>query len=389
MSKLYLRKNEERRILNGHQWIFSNEIDRTENTIETGGLVEVYSSAGSKIGTGFYNKHSLIAVRMFKHSFSGDLEGYFKKLMLNAYNYRKRIYPNRNSYRLINSESDYMPGLIIDKYNDTYVLQVYCYGMQKNIAHIIDVLKTDLRATNIFSRNEPYLRKLEGLPEQYELFLGEIGSEIINDGKISYKIDFVNSQKTGFYFDQCDNREFIEKFAGGSAVLDAFCNCGGFGMHAAYAGAKSVTFVESSKTEIVNAKSNYRLNSLQTQAEFVESDVFDYLEKCVLENKKFDVVIIDPPAFAKSKRNIPSALKGYAKLNKLAFSCVDENGFLVSSSCSYHVGESDFLDVISQAARKSGKTAQLIYINSASMDHPQLPEMEETKYLKFMVFRVS
>ena len=389
MAKLFLKKNEERRILSGHQWVFSNEIKRLDGEAESGDLTEVYSSNGSRLGTGFYNKHSLIAVRLLNESFDGDLPVYIKNQILNANSYRKSIYPHRNSYRLVFSESDYLPGLIIDKYNDSYVLQVYSYGMQKNISYVADTLRNELNARNIFSRNEPYFRKLEGLADENELYAGEIGKELISDGKISYNIDFSNSQKTGFYFDQCDNREFIERIVKDKTVLDAFCNSGGFGMHAAYSGAKSITFVDASVTEIENAKSNYLLNNLLAESEFIVHDIFDYLEKCISVNRKFDVVMIDPPAFAKSRKSIPAALKGYIKLNRLALSCINDGGFLVSSSCSHHINEQDFLNSVISAAQKSHKKIQLLHKNGASLDHPQIPAMDETGYLNFMVFLVS
>jgi 23S rRNA (cytosine1962-C5)-methyltransferase len=289
---------------------------------------------------------------------------------------------------MVFSESDYLPGMIIDKYNDTYVMQVYSYGMQKNIKYVVDVLKNELNARNIFSHNEFYFRNLEGLPEENELYMGEIGREIINDGKVSYNIKFSESQKTGFYFDQCDNREFIERLVKGKSVLDGFCNSGGFGLHASYAGAESVLFVDSSKTEIENARNNFLLNKFEIHSDFIEYDMFDYLEKCISENKKFDVVMIDPPAFTKSKKSILPALKGYEKLNKLALKCINEGGFLVSSSCSHHIDERSFIDAIVNASGKSGKAMQLIHKGGASLDHPQIPSMEETSYLKFAVFIV-
>ncbi|HJY63404.1 MAG TPA: class I SAM-dependent rRNA methyltransferase [Ignavibacteria bacterium] len=389
MAKVFLKKNEERRILNGHYWVFSNEVESIEQGIETGDLAEAYSSKGECLGTGFYNKNSLITLRLLKKPFGGDLAGYLKDSILRALNFRDNIYSGRTSYRLVFSESDYLPGLIIDKYNNTFVLQVYSAGMQKNLNIITDVLKNDLAAINIFTKNDPHLRRMEGLPEADEVIFGETGTEIINDGKISYNIDFSTSQKTGFYFDQSDNREFIEKFSSGKSVLDAFCNSGGFGMHAAYAGAKEVLFVESSNTEIENAKSNYLLNKLNAETEFIKSDVFDYLEKCAGENKKFDIVIVDPPAFAKNRKSIATASKGYTKLNKLALSCVNKNGYLVTSSCSYHIKEQDFSQLVINAAGKAGRNIQLIYKNGASLDHPQIPAMDETAYLKFMVFKVS
>jgi 23S rRNA (cytosine1962-C5)-methyltransferase len=306
-------------------------------------------------------------------------------MITNALNLRKEFYPLRNSFRLVFSESDFMPGLIIDKYNDTYVLQVYCYGMGKNIGSVVKVLQNKLGARNIFTSNEPYFRKLEGLPEEDTVYLGEARKETIEDGSVKYDIDFAKSQKTGFYFDQCDNREFIERIAEGKNVLDAFCNSGGFGLHAAKAGAGFVTFMDSSAAEVDNAQRNYKYNSFNSETEFVVSDIFAFLEKCINASRKFDVVMVDPPAFAKSRKSIPTALKGYIKLNKLALQCVGESGYLVSSSCSHHIKQEDFLECISIAAEKSGRTVQLVHYNGASLDHPQLPAMDETSYLKFAV----
>jgi 23S rRNA (cytosine1962-C5)-methyltransferase len=260
--------------------------------------------------------------------------------------------------------------------------------MQKNIYAVVDVLKNEFNAENIFSRNEPYFRKLEGLSEEDDIYFGSVGEEIIDEGDMKYKIDFTNSQKTGFYFDQSDNRKFTEKIVEGKSVLDAFCSSGGFGLHAAKAGASSVTFVDSSKTEIENVKYNYTLNNLKNESEFIESDVFDYLDSCNSLNKKFDVVILDPPAFAKSRKSIPTAIKGYVKLNKLALTIVKEGGYLVTSSCSHHIKQNDFIEAVTSASAKAGKAIQLIHLAGASLDHPRLPSMEETSYLKFAVFRV-
>jgi 23S rRNA (cytosine1962-C5)-methyltransferase len=385
--KIFLKKNEERRIKTGHLWVFSNEIGNLDAEASSGEIVEVMDSKGNPLGSGFYNKNSLIAVRLLGKEYTGDLHGYISSSIKKAYNLRKQFYPNRESFRLVFSESDYLPGLIIDKYNNTYVLQVYSFGMQKNIDIVINVLKKEFDAENIFSRNEPYFRKLEGLPETDEIYFGSVKEEIIDDGDLKYRIDFPNSQKTGFYFDQSDNRKFIEKIVKGKTILDAFCNSGGFGLHASFAGASRVTFVDSSKTEIENAKYNFKLNELKSESEFIESDVFDFLESLISADKKFDVVMLDPPAFAKSRKSIPTALKGYIKLNKLALQLVNEGGYLVTSSCSHHIKQNDFIEAITTASAKSGKAIQLIYFNGASLDHPQLPAMDETAYLKFAVFR--
>jgi 23S rRNA (cytosine1962-C5)-methyltransferase len=387
--KLILKKNEERRIKSGHLWIFSNEIEKVVDDPDNGDMVEVYNANKEFLGTAFYNRNSLISGRILSFNREDDFKSYVKAKILKAYSLRKEFYPNTESFRLVFSESDFLPGLIIDKYNQTFVLQIYSFGMQKNIQSIVEVLKENLNAENIFSKNEEYFRRLEGLPEKDELYLGDIKTEIINDGTIEFEIDFQKGQKTGFYFDQRDNRIFIEKITKDKNVIDAFCNSGGFGLHASKAGAESVTYVDSSSFEIESAKQNFKLNLFSNKSEFVLSDVFDYFEKLSAEIKKYDVVMIDPPAFTKSKKNLRTAIKGYEKLNKLALQLVKKEGFLVTSSCSHHLNKDEFIQIISRAAIKAQKKIQLIHFSGASLDHPQLPAMSETSYLKFAVFRVE
>jgi 23S rRNA (cytosine1962-C5)-methyltransferase len=387
LAAIFLKKNESRRIRNCHLWVFSNEIAKTEGSPESGALAELYDHK-EYLGTGFYNKNSLISLRLLNSTYDGELNEYLRESILKANELRKSFYPDRNSYRLVFSESDFLPGLIIDKYNNTYVMQVYCYGMNENIQMVVDVLKNDLGAENIFSRNDAYFRKLEGLPEEDTVYHGEIGTEIIDDGKLKYKIDFASSQKTGFYFDQCDNREFIEKISNEKTVLDAFCNSGGFGFHAAKAGAGYVTFLDSSTAEIENAERNFKLNELTSETDFIVMDVFNYFEKSIDAGRTFDIVMVDPPAFAKSRKSIPTALKGYAKLNKMAANCVGVNGYLVTSSCSHHISAEDWLESVISGASKAGKKLQQVYFNGGSLDHPSIPGMGETTYLKFAVFRV-
>ncbi len=388
-SKIYLRKNEDKRILNGHLWVFSNEISRIEGDVENGDLVDVYSFKNEFVGCGFYNKNSLIAIRILAFGKIDNLENLLKDKILKAGELRKIAYPSRKSFRLVFSESDFLPGLIIDKYNSTFVLQIYSFGMQKNIECIVKILKDDFEAENIFTKNESYFRRLEGLPEEDEILLGEIKNETINDGSINYLINFATGHKTGFYFDQSDNRFFIEKFAKNKSCLDAFCNSGGFGLHALIAGAASVEFVDSSSTEIKNVKTNYELNKLSDEVAYTTFDVFDFLEKCIVSNKKYDMVIIDPPAFAKNKKSLPQAKKGYEKLNKLAINVINNDGILITSSCSHHLDKDDFIQIVNNAANKAGKNIQLLHFYGASLDHPQIPAMNETAYLKFGIFLIS
>ncbi|MCU7495951.1 MAG: class I SAM-dependent rRNA methyltransferase [Ignavibacteria bacterium] len=388
LAQVYLRKNEEHRLKHGHLWVFSNEIGKLEGEAQNGDMVELFDSRNNFLGTGFYNKNSLIAVRLLSRSKIENLEDFFEGGIKRAYELRKSLYPRRESFRLVFSESDFMPGLIIDKYNNTYVLQVYSFGMQKNIEKIVSVLKSGLGAENVFSKNESYFRRLEGLEEEDTVYLGSNKSEVISDGQVNYRIDFEGGHKTGFYFDQADNRSFIERFSEGKTVIDAFCNSGGFGLHAARAGAKSVTFLDSSQAEIENAKGNFQMNKMTQKAEFIAGDVFDVFTGMLNEKRKFEVVMIDPPAFAKNKKSLPMAQKGYEKLNRMALGLVEEGGYLVTSSCSYHLNRDSFIQIINTAAQKAGRQVQLIHFNGASLDHPRLPAMEETSYLKFAVLKV-
>ena len=388
MLKIFLKKNEEKRIRNGHLWVFSNEIEEIIGEPGNGDLVEVYDSKEQLLGSGFYNKNSLIAVRLISKSKVDSLHDLFSKRIMNAYDLRKNFYPNRESFRLVFSESDFLPGLIIDKYNSSFVLQVNSFGIQKNIDSIIEILKNEFDAQNIFTKNDFYLRKLEGLPEEDNVYFGSASTEIIDDGSIKYKIDFNESQKTGFYFDQSDNRFFIEKIVKDKTVADIFSNSGGFGLHSLKAGAKSVTFVDSSSREIESVKENLSLNNLNIDSKYFVKDAFDFLEETVSSGKKYEVVMLDPPAFAKNKKSLHTAEKGYEKLNKLALLCVKDGGYLVSSSCSYHLQKENFLNCLNRAESKSSKDIQLIHFSGASLDHPRLSAMPETSYLKFAVFKV-
>ncbi len=388
-AKLILKRREDVRLRSGHLWVFSNEIDGIIGTAENGDLIDVYDSSETLFGTGFYNKSSLIAVRILDKGLVEDLYPLFKERIFKAYEIRKTFYPELDSFRLVFSESDYMPGLIIDKYNKTFVMQVYSFGMQKNISTVIRILQEEFGAENIFTKHESYFRIMEGLPETDEIFLGERKSEIISDGSLSFNINFETGQKTGFFFDQRDNRFFIEKFAKDRTILDAFCNSGGFGMHAAKAGAASVAFVDSSLCEIENTKRNIELNNLKGRFNFYEEDVFEFLNKEIAAQKKYDIVMIDPPAFAKSKKQISIASKGYEKLNKRALQIVAKNGYLVTSSCSHFINRSSFFEILVDASRKANVNIQLVYFSGASLDHPQLPAMPETSYLKFAVLRVD
>ncbi|KAB2908919.1 MAG: class I SAM-dependent rRNA methyltransferase [Ignavibacteriales bacterium] len=388
MAKVLLRRIEERRLKTGHQWVFSNEIQDVQGNPENGALVEVFYSGGQYLGTGFYNKNSLFAVRLLCRKPIEDLRTFFVGRIFSALGLREKIYPERSAYRMVFSESDFLPGLIIDKYNDTYVLQVNTIGMEKNLDMLVDILKRNLNAENIFTRNSPYFRQLEGMEFADEVLLGNDGPQEVTDGRVNYIVNFTEGQKTGLYFDQADNHFFVGEIANKLTVLDAFCSAGGFGLHCAFNGAHSVDFVDSSPLEIENAEKNFIHNNFDCDANFITSEAFEYLKNCSDDGKSYDMVILDPPAFAKQKKNIIPAKQGYQKLNRSALRLVNNGGYLVTSSCSFHISKDEFLDIVKEAAYKEEKILQLVHFCGAAKDHPVIPAIPETSYLKFCVFRV-
>lgn len=382
MNQVTLKAHEQRRIRGGHRWIFSNEIDRAD--AESGAIVEVLDAAGRSLGHGFYNAHTLIAVRLLSHAFRGDIDAYVNAAIDRAARLRAQLYPARTAYRLVFGESDFLPGLIIDRYNATYVLQAHSAGMERLISNVVDCLRRKFDARQILTLHDPHFRRLEGLPENDTVYLGTSAPELVDDGAIHYRVDFSDSQKTGLFFDQGDNRALIERYCSGRTVLDAYCHHGGFGLHAAHAGAREVVCVDASAAALAQAEANAHENRLAATMRFVRKDVFAYLAEAPV----FDVVMIDPPAFAKGRKQLPAAIKGYEKLNRLALTRVAADGLLVTSSCSHHLDRDSFVHVVSAAAAKAGRELQMLHCTGAAADHPVLPAMPETQYLKCAVFRV-
>lgn len=392
MPRIILKKNEERRLLLGHQWIFSNEIDKMEDVNRNGEVVELFTSSNKFLGKGFYNKNSLIA---YRHLTDKDEEigkaFIFKRISL-ANSLRKKLIPSRNIYRMVNSESDFLPGLIIDKFDDKFSLQIFSFGMNEYLDVIKEILIENFKAGLIVEKNNNELRVLEGLiktegvihnPENNEdkTFAGEI------DG-IKYKIDLLSGQKTGFYLDQCENRVLLRKYIKENySVLDLFCNEGGFALNASFAGAGRVIAVDSSEQSIKTAKENAAINSLP-EIQFICRDVFDYVNDLFQTKDRFDLIILDPPSFTKSKKNLFTALKGYHELNYKAMRLLKPNSLLFTFSCSHHINENNFEDVLLKSAVEAKRKIQILEFRNCSFDHPVLPQMNETKYLKGYLLRV-
>lgn len=393
MAKLYLKKNEERRLSLGHQWIFSNEIERVEELNKNGEVVDLYTYNYKYLGKGFYNKHSLIAYRHLT-DFKEDIDRKFLyKRINNANAQRKKVNRESNIYRMVNSESDYLPGLIIDRFDDRYSIQIFSVGMEIFKNDIVEILKENFKAKFIIEKNDNELRVLEGLSKEENILLDYVDSEdktfelTIDD--IKYKLDLQNGQKTGFYLDQASNRKLVRDYVReGDDVLDLFCNEGGFALNAAYAGAESVIAVDSSEHAIMMSNQNAKLNKFKN-LEFICKDVFEFYKDIFQDSKRYDVIILDPPSFTKNKKNVIPALKGYEELNYKAMRLLKPNGILFTFSCSHHIDERNFEIMLMKAASTAKKRIKILEMKNTSYDHPILPSMSETKYLKSYVLNVS
>jgi len=290
---------------------------------------------------------------------------------------------------MVYSESDILPGLIIDRFDNVFSIQINSIGMEKLLPLITEILIENFSPECIIEKNESPLRTLEGLELKTSILYGEYKSkELIIDG-IKYNIDLLSGQKSGFFLDQRINRLNIRKYVKGLKVLDCFCNQGGFALNAAIAGAKEVIGIDISKTAIEKCKINSAINGFEKICRFEVADVFDYLQRLIDENNYFDVVIIDPPSFTKSKKNIPTAKQAYKKVNYLGLQLIKNEGYLITSSCSHHIDENTFLNIIDESAIKAKSHIKLLEFHSASPDHPILLNMPETKYLKFAILYVK
>lgn len=387
-KQVILKKNEENRIIAGHQWVFSNEIKSVEGKPDPGDLVELHRHDGKLIGHGFYNPHSLIAFRLLSREVEEISFQFFERRITDALNLRKRIYPTSEAFRLVHGESDFLPGLIIDKYNEFLSVQTFSAGMERRLTLICDVLESLFHPKAIVERNESPLRTLEHLELRKGVLRGTLDQTIISENGAKFKVDLLNGQKTGFFLDQRENRKSLRRYVKGAKVLDCFCNEGGFAINAALSGAADVRAIDISETAIATAKVNAAINGTQTIT-FEVSDVFERLKELQSKNERFDVVILDPPSFGRTKKSVATALKGYKQINSSALNLLNPGGFLATASCSHHITEESFLLAVEQAARLSNRRLQLLEFAGASPDHPVLASMPETKYLKYAIFSVS
>lgn len=388
MKKIILKQKEEKRIKTGHQWVFSNEIKEICGKPQTGEIVECYDSMNNFIGIGFYNPHSLIAFRLLsKKNEIIDIK-FWEDRISKALSFREELYPDQNSFRVVYGESDDIGGFILDKYEDYCSAQFVSAGAEANKHDILDAVKSVLKPKGIMIRNDSYLRKLENLSGESEVYWGEIPDEIlISENEVKYYVNIKSGQKTGFFFDQRDNRKILQKYCKDKKVLDCFTHTGSFGLNALKGGAKEVVFVDSSKPALEMASKNYELNGFKN-FNAIAADASEYICSSEAAGEKFEVVNIDPPGLIKSKKDFHPGYKHYVKINEQAISLLKEGGIFSTSSCSHHLSVSDFKKMIQEACARAKKRAVFLEVSSQAKDHPVLVSMPETEYLKFAVLKI-
>jgi len=388
MTKVYLNRKITQRIALGHPWIYNNEVDRIAGPVEPGDIVEVYYFDGQLAGRGYINPESQIIIRLLTRKREDITAGFFHQKIQEAWEYRKHLGYTENC-RLVFGEADGLPALIIDKFNDYFVMQTLSLGIEVWKDAIVAALKSIFNPKGIYERNDVPVRELEGLKQQKgfltDPFLTEI---IINENDLQFYVNIETGQKTGYFLDQQDNRRAIQNIVKGADVLGAFTYTGTFEIHAAHYGAKSVLGIDISESAVEQANKNAALNKLDHIVKFEAMNAFDVLKNWGKQGKKYDVVMLDPPAFTKSRNNIDKAVTGYKEINLRGMQLIRNGGFLVSSSCTNLVSPELFLDTIEMAARDAKKRIRQVTYQSQSSDHPIIWGMENTHYLKFLIVEV-
>ncbi len=389
MTKVYLNKKISRRVEDGHPWVYANEVNRVEGPVEGGDIVELFTHDKKFVGRGYINPKSLIIVRLLTRDRDEPInEDFFYHRLLQAWQYKSRLGYSENC-RLVFGEADFLPALIIDKFNDYFVLQTLSLGIDVWKPAIVKALEKIFSPKGIYERNDVPVRELEGLPQQKGFLSAPFDTTIlINENGLKFYVDIENGQKTGYFLDQQDNRRAIERVVKGADVLGAFTYTGTFEIHAAHYGAKSVLGIDISASAAAQANKNAALNGLQHTCRFEALNAFDVLKLWGKEGKLWDVVMLDPPAFAKSRDNIQKAVTGYKEINLRGMKLIKPGGFLVTSSCTNLVAPELFLQIINDAAKDAKRKLRQVVYQSQSADHPIIWGMENTHYLKFLIVQV-
>ncbi len=387
MTKAILRATRETRVRSGHPWVFASDIEKVVGEFMPGDVVNVESSKGTFLGKAFYNPNSQISLRMITYKDEEIDYEFFKKRVQTAWDYRQQ-FADPMSCRLIYSESDFLPGLIADKFSNVIVIQSMSLGIERWKSEIVRALIEIVNPTGIYERSDVPVRRLEGMEQTTGLLYGEVPDRVeMRENGITFMVDVKNGQKTGFFLDQKENRREVMRVCRNARVLDCFCHNGSFALHAAKAGAKHVLGVDISEEAVEVARENARINGLDN-AEFEVHNCFDHLRELTDAKEKYDVVILDPPAFTKTRAAVERAIRGYKEINLRGLKLVRDGGYLVSCSCSQHVSSQQFIDMLNTAARDAKKRVRMVEFRTAGHDHPELPASPETQYLKCAIMQI-
>lgn len=390
MINVHLKRKIAPRVLLGHPWIFANEVDRVEGELTGGEVVAVYTHDKKFVGKGYANPRSQILVRLLTRDEQAVIdESFFLEKIRSCWEYRKRIGYTENC-RLIFGEADGLPQLIIDKFNDYFVLQTLALGIDRWKPSLVMALQEIFDPKGIYERNDVPVRELEGLPQQKGFLSNPFDTKItIEENGLRFYVDLAQGQKTGYFLDQQDNRRAIRSIVKDADVLGAFTYTGTFEIHAAHYGARSVLGLDISAQAVAQANENARLNGLQDRCRFEEANAFDVLKQWAKEKKQYDVVMLDPPAFTKSRATLQKAITGYKEINLRGMKLVKPGGFLVTSSCTNLVPPDLFIEIIALAAKDARRSIRQVCFQTQSPDHPIIPAMENTHYLKFLIIQVQ
>ena len=388
MASAVLIPGKEKRVYSRHPWVFRSDIARTEGECVPGDLVDILSSKGKFLARGFYNPNSQIALRIMTYRQEPVDRAFIFRRVREAVDYR-RTFADLRSCRLIFAESDRLPALIVDSFGDVLVLQCLALGMERFKQDVVDALVEELHPAGIWERNDVPVRRLEGMEMMTGLLYGEVPDRVMmEENGIRFLVDVKEGQKTGFFLDQKENRAAIAPFVRGKRVLDCFCHTGSFALHAGYYGAAEVTGVDISEYACQCAEENARINGLEKTVRFETANVFDLLSGKSRTGEKYDVIILDPPAFTKSRSTVEKARKGYKEINLRAMKMIEPGGYLITCSCSQHILPGMFQEIILEAAGDARVLLRQAEFRTQGKDHPILPASPETQYLKCGIYQV-
>lgn len=392
LPMLVLKKNADRRLKAGHLWIYSNEVDSDKSTlkqVQAGQQVQVCAANGKVMGVAFYNPATLICARLISRD--GDTE-MSRSLIVHrlkiALSLREQVFSD-DSYRLVYGDSDGLPGLVVDRFGDTVVIQISSVGMEGFKDDVVAALQKVLNPARIIIKNDGKMREVEGLPQYVDVVLGDSAEQahLVENG-VQFVVPVEQGQKTGWFYDHRMSRARLAHYVKGKRVLDLFSYVGGWGVQAAAFGAEQVVCVDSSALALDYVGENARLNNVSERMATIHSDAFDACKGLLAEKEKFDVVIVDPPAFIPRRRDIKSGELAYQRLNQLALRLLNKDGLLVSASCSMHLSRDRLIDIVRAAGRQTDRFVQLVEQGHQGADHPIIPAIPETEYLKAQFYRV-